>query len=128
MAKNVSLERFKKLTDELKKEVLDGAASELNAQAQQLAELIQSVTPTHEGKLKTSVHVVQGNRPTLVRIVAGNSDTVKDGYNYARADEFGTVKMRARPFFFPTYRLRKKKIISSMKRKITASIKKRSAV
>jgi hypothetical protein len=35
--------------------------------------------------------------------------------------------MPAKPFFFPSYRLRKKKIVATMKRRITASIKKRSA-
>ena len=35
--------------------------------------------------------------------------------------------MKARPFFLPTYRLMKKKMISSMKRKLAATIKKRSA-
>lgn len=132
MAQNKSLERFKALTEELKKEVLDGAIAELNSQAQDLASLIESVAPEHEGTLKTTVKVVPDKKPTTVRIVAGGYKTVRKSvsskpYDYARADEFGTVDMKARPFFFPTYRLRKKKIISAMKRKITASIKKRSA-
>ena len=67
-----------------------------------------------------------------VRIVAGGNMTIRPGlsgkpYDYVRADEFGTVKMPARPFFFPTYRLRKKKMIADMKRRLTASIKQRSA-
>lgn len=129
---NVSVERFRKLTEELKAEVHALAAAELVTQATSLAELIESVAPEQEGTLKTTVHVVPGNKDTVVRIVAGGPRTVRVGvsskpYDYARADEFGTVNMPPKPFFFPTYRLRKKKIVAAMKRKITAAIKKRSA-
>jgi len=129
---NKSVERFKLLTDDLKKEVHDQAVNELNAQARDLADLMISVAPHDEGNLQHSVRIVPGKKDTIVRIVAGGSLTIRRSvsskpFDYARADEFGTVKMPARPFFFPTYRLRKKKIIAAMKRKIAASIKKRSA-
>jgi HK97 gp10 family phage protein len=129
---NASVERFRKLTDLLKQEVHDAAVTQLHIEALDLAQAIQAVVPVHEGTLKTTVHIVPGKKDTIVRIVAGGQKTVRPAisskpYDYARADEFGTQKMRAKPFFFPSYRLRKKKIISRMKRKITASIKKRSA-
>jgi HK97 gp10 family phage protein len=141
MPKNVSVERFKKLTEDLQKEVHVLAVAELNAQAKDLAETIASVSPVYQGisqsgvvsgALRHSVRVVPGKKDTQVRIVAGGELTTRPSvsskpYDYARADEFGTVNMKPQPFFFPTYRLRKKKIIAAMKRKITASIKKRSA-
>lgn len=129
---NASVERFKKLTEELQREVHALAVAELNAQANELAQLIESVAPFDEGILKTTVIVLPGKKDTIVRVVAGGQKTVRSSvsskpYDYSRADEFGTVNMSAKPFFFPTYRLRKKKIIAAMKRRITASIKKRSA-
>lgn len=129
---NKSVERFRRLTEDLRKEVHDAAVKELNEQAGQLANLIESVAPKFEGKLAHSVRVVPGKKDTQVRIVAGGKLTIRPSvsskpFDYARADEFGTVNMPAQPFFFPTYRLRKKKIISAMKRKITKSIKERSA-
>lgn len=133
MASNVSVERFKKLTEDLQKEIHDLAVAELNAQADALIETMDSVAPKGPtGNLIHSIRKVPGKTDTIVRIVAGGQLTVREGvsskpYDYSRADEFGTVKMPAKPFFFPTYRLRKKKIIAAMKRKITASIKKRSA-
>ena len=139
MAKNISVERFKKLTEELRKEIHEQAVQELNKQANDLAQLIASVAPVYQGtaqtggELKHSVRVNPDRRKdTVVRVVAGGVLTTRPSvssspYDYARADEFGTVNMRPQPFFFPTYRLRKKKIIAAMKRKITASIKKRSA-
>ncbi len=134
MASNLSVERFRKLTQELQREVHDGAVEELRKQAGDLATLIESVAPRGEtGALIHSVGVVPDKaKDTIVRVVAGGKLTVRlavssKPYDYSRADEFGTVNMPAQPFFFPTYRLRKKKIIAAMKRKLTAAIKKRSA-
>src|SRR5689334_8820747 len=90
---NASVERFRKLTEDLQKEVHDLAVSELLKQATDLAGTIESVAPVHEGHLKTSVRVVPGNKDTIVRIVAGDSTTLRRGasgkaYQYPRADEF----------------------------------------
>lgn len=128
MVTNVSVERFRKLTKDLQAEVHVAAVAELNAQADALTSLIESVTPIGPtGELVHSVRKIPGKSDTQVRIVAGSPKTIKAGYQYPRADEFGTVNMPAKPFFFPSYRLMKKKMISTMKRRITASIKKRSA-
>ena len=128
MANNVSVERFRRLTEDLKQEVHDAAVAELNAQADSLVDLIKSVAPRGAtGELEHSIRKIPGKSDTQVRIVEGSAATIKDGYSYPRADEFGTVNMPAKPHFFPSYRLMKKKMIAAMKRKITASIKKRSA-
>jgi HK97 gp10 family phage protein len=130
---NVSVERFKKLTEDLKKEVHALAVDELNKSAQELVATMDSVAPRGvTGDLIHSIRVVPGKVDTVVRVVAGGELTIRRSvsskpYDYARADEFGTVHMPAKPFFFPTYRLMKKKMRARMKRKITASIKKRSA-
>ncbi len=133
MATNVSVERFRKLVTELKVAVFDEAIAELNRQGDDLVSLIESVAPRGEtGNLEHTVRKIPGSRPTQIRIVAGGQLTVRPSvsskpYDYARADEFGTVNMAAQPFFFPSYRLMKKKIISAMKRRLTAEIKRRSA-
>ncbi len=134
MATNQSVVRFRKLTQDLKNEVHDDAVSELLIQATSLAGVIESVAPVGEsGNLEHTVRVIPDrSKDTVVRVVAGGVLTTRPSisskpYDYARGDEFGTIHMAARPFFFPTYRLLKKQMISAMKRKITASIKKRSA-
>lgn len=149
MAANVSLQRFIKLTQDLRDEVRQGAIQELNAQGQSLVELMESVAPRGAtGELEHSIRKIPGSSDTQIRIVAGDLATtrqpsdagfVRDAlrhvgigadqrpYNYVRADEFGTVHMQARPFFWPSYRLKKKAMISAMKTKIRAAIKKRSA-
>jgi len=133
MTSNLSVQRFRKLTQNLKAEVHQGAIEELNAQGDSLVSLIESVAPVGDtGDLEHSVRKIPGSKDTQIRIVAGGQATIRPSisskpYDYARADEFGTVHMPAEPFFFPSYRLMKKKMIADMKRKIRASIKKRSA-
>lgn len=129
---NLSVERFRKLTEQLKKQVSEDAIKELDSQVDSLVNLMESVAPSDKGVLRHTIKKVPGKSKTQVRIVAGGRETVRPSvsskpYDYARADEFGTQTMAARPFFFPTYRMRKKKIIAAMKRKLTATIKKYSA-
>jgi HK97 gp10 family phage protein len=132
MAKNQSVERFKRLSKQLQQEVHDEAVKELNAQGDMLVRQMISAAPEDKGNLQHSVRKIPGKSDTQIRIMAGGVLTTRPAvssrpYDYARADEFGTKHMKAKPFFFPTYRLLKKKMISTMKRRITASIKKRSA-
>ena len=129
---NKSVEAFKKLTKDLQKEIHDAAVAELNAQGDTLVRQMISAAPYDEGNLQHSVRKIAGKSDTQIRVMAGGVLTVRPSvsskpFDYSRADEFGTVNMPAKPFFFPTYRLMKKKMISTMKRRITASIKKRSA-
>lgn len=129
---NQSVERFKKLTKDLQKEVHDAAVAELNSQGDTLVSQMIAAAPEDTGNLSHSVRKIAGKSDTQIRIMAGGVLTIRPSvsskpFDYSRADEFGTRNMPAKPFFFPTYRLMKKKMISSMKRKITASIKKRSA-
>lgn len=139
---NKSVEAFKRLTDNLKAQVHAHAVEQLRLEADKLAQTIEQVAPVYQGPtepgvqpgaLKHSVRVVpDATKDTIVRVVAGGQQTVRPAvsttpYDYARADEFGTVKMKARPFFFPTYRLMKRGIINEMKRRIRADIKAVSA-
>jgi HK97 gp10 family phage protein len=133
MARNKSVDQFRRLTQDLKDEVHKEAVDELNAQVDSLVRLMILAAPHDEGNLEHSVRKVPDrSKDTVVRVVAGGRLTTRPSvsskpYDYARGDEFGTVQMSARPFFFPTYRLTKKKIVSAVKRRITKAIKKRSA-
>jgi len=141
MPVNKSVERFRALTLDMQKTVRENAVNELNRQAGILKDAIASVAPIYEGPpeagvtpgaLKASVGVKPGNKETIVRVIAGGSTTTRKGvsgreFDYSRAAEFGTQQNGAQPFFFPTYRLMKKKIVASMKRRISLQIKKYSA-
>jgi HK97 gp10 family phage protein len=130
---NKSVEAFRKLTIDMQRQIFNDAVGELNASADSLVTTMKSVVkhgPT--GNLGNSIRKQAGSKPTIVRVMAGGASTTRKGgggkpYDYARAVEFGTVHMTAEPFFFPTFRLMRKPMRSSMRRKITKRIKQYSA-
>jgi HK97 gp10 family phage protein len=131
-APNKSVAAFRKLTVELQRDVFNDAIAELNAQADGLVTIMKAVVARGKtGKLADTIRKEPGKRETQIRVRAGGSETTEKSasgsYDYARAVEFGTEKVSAQPFFFPTYRLRKKAMQSAMRRKITKTIKKYSA-
>lgn len=91
-----------------------------------------SATP---GALKDSVVLeeapAKGTKFFRVFIKAGGKGTrkpIKNGkagyayaYDYTRAQEFGTQKEPAHPFFFPVYRARKKDIRAAVRKAVKAS-------
>ena len=132
MAPNKSVLAFRKLTVDMQRDIFNDAVAELDSQADNLVQTMRGVVvqgPT--SNLANSIRKEQGKKETVVVVRAGGrTTTVGSGgrsYDYARSVEFGTVKTPSQPFFFPTYRLMKKKIRSAMRRKITKTIKKYSA-
>lgn len=130
---NKSVEAFRRLTVEMQRAIFDDAVGELNDQADTLVKMMQAVVkhgPT--GNLAQSIRKEPGKKETVVVVRAGGASTTTEvsggkPYDYARAVEFGTQHMTAEPFFFPTFRLMRKKLRSSMRRKITKRIKEYSA-
>jgi HK97 gp10 family phage protein len=131
---NKSVEAFRKLTIDMQRQILVDAVGELNVQADQLVTTMKSVVkhgPT--GNLANSIRKAPGAKVTIVRVMAGGSTTTRKGsggkpaYDYARAVEFGTLHMPAESFFFPTFRLMRKPMRSSMRRKISKTINRYSA-
>jgi HK97 gp10 family phage protein len=129
---NKSVEAFRKLTEEMQAQVHRDAVAELNSQADALVGLMKVVARKgRTGDLAASIRKESGKRDTIVRVAAGGKLTLEQHerhpYDYSRAIEFGTSKMPAQPFFFPTYRLKRKSMIAAMRRRITARIKEYSA-
>lgn len=131
---NKSVTAFRQLTVDMQREIFNDAVAELDSQAASLVQMMRSVVvhgPT--SNLANSIRKEPGKKQTAVVIKAGGASTttkVAGGkpYDYARAVEFGTEHVSAQPFFFPTFRLMRKKMRSAMSRKITKTIKKYSAV
>lgn len=130
---NKSVEAFRKLTVDMQTQIYSDAIGELNATADNLVGMMKSIVkhgPT--GHLANSIRKQPGSKPTIVRVMAGGAATTRQGghgkpYDYARAVEFGTEHMPAEPFFFPTFRLMRKSMRDSMRRKISQRIKQYSA-
>jgi HK97 gp10 family phage protein len=92
--------------------------------AAELVETIRGFAPG-DGPLQASVknHDVTDSTRISQRIEAGGEATtkpVRDGqsatYDYALAQEFGTVNMPAHPFFWPAWRLKRRRFKSRMTR------------
>lgn len=99
---------FRALPYKLQREL----AGELKDIADGLADKIRSEAPTGPtGKLKDSVRVRRGRKTLELYVEAGGDLTTKEvragsgvAYDYALAQEFGTQRMPAQPFFYSTYR------------------------
>lgn len=107
----------------------------LEKSAQEIVALAKSLVPVDQGDLRDSIGWTWGTAPKgsikigavvsgdlTVTIFAGNSEAF-----YARWVEFGTQKMRARPYFYPAYRALRKRSKSRIKRAGTKAAKKVAA-
>jgi len=107
----------------------------LEKSAQEIVALAKSLAPVDKGDLRASIGWTWGTAPKgsikigavvsgdlTVTIYAGNSEAF-----YARWVEFGTVKARAQPYFYPAYRALRKRSKSRIKRAGTKAAKKVAA-
>jgi HK97 gp10 family phage protein len=79
-------------------EIIAASMDRLQEAAEVVAEDARRRVPVLSGKLKKSIRVVRlwDSKARNIRIYAGNRD--KGGAYYAHMVEYGTVKMRAKPF------------------------------
>jgi len=96
------------ITAEVEKHVMD----RLEVAGEQIAAHARQSVPVKSGKLRNSIRVVRlhGDPKLDVRVYAGNR--LKDGAFYAHMVEYGTVKMKARPFLRPALNAIKGKLES----------------
>lgn len=123
-----------KLRDEIVR-TLEQCAEELVAEMKQNApelsgELRESIGWTWgdapEGSMAIGT-VSNGDQALQITIYAGNEKTIvtnKSGgkFQLAKLQEFGTKNMPANPYFYPVYRLRKRRIKSRLTRNAKKAI------
>jgi HK97 gp10 family phage protein len=134
MPRNLSVEQFQDLMRNIPRAVADELRSATTDQAKFLADTMKQAVPTGtdgRNELQESIRVEPGRRPLQAFVKAGGPLTtrvVRKGsglnYDYALANEYGTRKMKAQPFFYPTYRLMKKKLRSAIQRRARKAIEK----
>lgn len=124
MARNLSVEQFKQLMTRIAPAAADELRSAVFDQANALSNAQRSAAHVADGAYRDSHRVEPGRHPLQARVLAGGSLTTKNGYDYANANEFGTEKMNARPSFWPTYRLMKRRIRSAISRRANKAIRK----
>lgn len=108
--------------------------AELEDIADEIVAKMYSLAPQLSGDMAGSIGWTWGDAPAgsfsigtvggraygalRITIYAGDKDTF-----YARFQEFGTVKMPANPFFFPVWRVERKRVKARLSRALRKAIK-----
>jgi HK97 gp10 family phage protein len=128
---NASVEAYKRRLMRIPEEVRKAAFEALAKNVQETANAMKAAAPRDDGTLAESVRIEFDPSNVRATIRAGGPTTtrpVREGtsvtYDYALAQEFGTEKMPANPFFWTMYRLYKKSRRPAVKRAMTKAIKK----
>ncbi len=124
-------EKLKALPEAVKTEIRAALATS----AQEIVALAKRLVPVGTGALRDSIGWTFGKAPegSMVLAEANFGDlsvTVFAGNHkafYARWVEFGTVKMKAEPYFFVSYRTVRKRAKSRISRATTKAAKKVAA-
>lgn len=118
------------------KAVREAVKAEMEKQAEAVVEMMRRLAPRDQGDLIKSINWTWGDAPKgamrLGNVVGGRGDgtmriTIYAGGSkasfHAVFQEFGTRKMAANPFFFPAWRVRRKRIKAGISRAITKAIR-----
>lgn len=110
--------KLRRMPDEVKREIR-GA---LEKNANELTEMQRRLVPVDDGDLRDSIQWewgsgdesrigVKGQEGLAITVTAGNERIFYAGFR-----EFGTVKLAAAPFFFPSYRALRRRMKSRISR------------
>lgn len=126
-------DRLKARLNAIPKAVKAAVVPALVQSGEELADLQRSLAPVDQGDLRDSIHVTLPGQATpaysqpggstvagenQVLVTAGNTDV-----RYPHLVEYGTAKTTAQPFFWPAYRLKKKRLANRVKRAIGKAVK-----
>lgn len=95
-------------------EVEKTAMDRLEQAGEAVADRARGLVPVLSGKLKATIRVVRlkGDPKLNIRVYAGNRE--KGGAFYAHMVEYGTTKMKAKPFLRPALNASKGSIMEKM--------------
>lgn len=122
--------KFRALPDELRKEIGDA----MEKGAEEIVKMARRLVPKDTGELANSIGWTWGEPPAgsitiaqskprpgddqRITIYAGNDKAI-----HARWLEFGTVKMRAQPYFYPSYRALRRRVTGRVNRALRKAAK-----
>ena len=132
------LDRLQRRFAAIPEKVRAAAADAMEKGAEEIVQLMRQWVPKDSGAGAASINWTWGEAPkgamTLgtykgnargslqITIYAGGQTPLGDAF-YLRFQEFGTVKMRANPFFYPAFRARRIRAKSRITRAINKAIK-----
>lgn len=136
MANNPSVKQFRADMLALRNQVGKAFRNEFLAQAEELVGNIQRAIPhSVTGHLRESVRkkdVSTDTKPSVL-VLAGGSKTTKrtaagEAFDYALAEEFGTVKQAPRPFFYSTVRAYKSASAAGLRETLDEAIRENNKI
>jgi HK97 gp10 family phage protein len=117
------LARILKKMDRLATAPRDAIRRAIETGAAEVTAMQRHMVQEDDGDLKGSIRTEDGEHDLQTVIAAGGKATtrpVRNGadadYDYALANEFGTSDMTARPFFYPAWRLMKRRVVGRVNR------------
>lgn len=125
--------RLKKRLAAIPRAVKEAVVPALMASGNELADRMKALAPEDTGDLKNSITVTPpgGTTPpysqpggsrtageTQVLVTAGN-----DEVRYPHLVEYGTAEAAAQPYFWPAYRLTKKRAANRIKRAVRKAVR-----
>lgn len=126
-------ERLKRRLNAIPAAVKDAVTPALSKSGAELADTMRRLAPVNTGALRDSITVTLPGQATppysqpggstvalenQVLVTAGNDDV-----RYPHLVEYGTGDTAAQPFFWPAYRLNKKRLATRIKRAIRKAVK-----
>lgn len=130
MGRSAQMARFVRRMNAIPVAVRAAVHPALDSSAAELVDTMKRVAPHEDGDLQRSIEANPGKHELAREVTAGGEITtrpVRNGadaeYDYALGQEFGTVDMPANPFFFPTFRLLRKRLNNRIKRSIRKAVK-----
>ena len=133
MATSPQLARLQKRLDAIPKSVREAVRPALTKSGEELTAAMRRLAPEDTGALKDSiVATLPGERtppysqPGGARLVGENEVVVtagNSGVRYPHLVEYGTAQAPAQPFFWPAFRLLKRRIEGRLKRAIGKAVR-----
>lgn len=126
-------DRLSRRLNAIPKAVKSAVAPALIKAGVDLSVTMRLLAPVDSGDLRDSIHVTAPGETTPAYSQPGGSTTAKENQvlvtagnsdvRYAHLVEHGTAAAPAQPYFWPAYRLRKKKLASRIKTAIRKAVK-----
>lgn len=130
---SAQLDKFNRRMAAIPKAVREAVQPALAKSGQDLATMQRVLAPRDTGDLQKSIAVTLPGETTPPYSQPGGSRTAKenevlvtvgnDEVRYAHLVEYGTANAPAQPYFWPGFRLMKKKLANRIKRAISKAVK-----
>jgi len=127
------LKRFQMRMRNIPEQIRKTVAPALVASAEEIAAVQRGLAPVDDGDLKDSIEVTGPGGTTPPYSQPGGSRTVKENeavvtvgntsVRYAHLQEYGTTFHAAQPFFWPGYRLMRKRAANRIKRAVSKAVR-----